>query len=62
MKGGMAVVGERDRATEERVMHVLGIVIGRASSEDFMMNIWSKEEDHRKRWRVRKSTEIDGNR
>ena len=46
MKGGMAVVGERDRATKERVMRVLGIVVGRSSSEDFMMNILSKEEDH----------------
>ena len=39
VKGGMAVVGERDRTTEERVMRVLGVVVGRASSEDFMMNI-----------------------
>ena len=38
MKGGMAVVGERDRATEERVMgRILGVAIGRSSSEDFMM-------------------------
>ena len=43
MKGGMAVVGERARATEERVMRVLGIVVGRLSSEDFMMDILSKE-------------------
>ena len=35
----MAVVGERDRATEERVIRVLGIIVGRALSEDFMMNI-----------------------
>ena len=54
MKGGMAVVGERSRATEERVTRVLGIVVGRSSSEDFMTN------GHRIRWRVRKSMEIDG--
>ena len=54
MKGGMAVVGERSRATEERVTRVLGIVVGRSSSEDFMTN------GHRIRWRVRKLMEIDG--
>ncbi len=54
MKGGMAVVGERSRATEERVMCVLGIVVGRSSSEEFMTN------GHRKQWRVRKLREIDG--
>ena len=59
MKGGMAVVGERAHAAEERVMRVLGIVVGTSSSEDFMMDILS---NHRKRWRVRKSTKIDGNR
>ena len=32
MKGGMAVVGERDRATKERVMgRVLGVAGGRSS-------------------------------
>ncbi len=54
MKGGMAVVGERSRATEERVPRVLGIVVGRLSSEDFMTN------GHQIRWRVRKLMEIDG--
>ncbi len=54
MKGGMAVVGERSRATKERVTRVLGIVVGRSSSEDVMTN------GHRIRWRVRKSMEIDG--
>ena len=42
MKGGMAVVGERSRATEERVTRVLGSVVGRSSSEDVMMDILSK--------------------
>ncbi len=42
MKGGMAVVGERGRATEERVMErVLGGAGGRSSSEDFMVDIGS---------------------
>jgi hypothetical protein len=39
----MAVVGERARATKVRVMRVLGIVVRRSSSEDFMMDILSKE-------------------
>ena len=43
MKGGMAVVGERARAAEERVMRVLRVVVGRSSSEDFMVDILSKE-------------------
>ena len=47
-KGGMAVVGERARAAEERAMRVLRVVVGRSSSEEFMMDILSKEEDHRK--------------
>ena len=39
MKGGMAVVGESGRATEERVVgRILG---GRSSSEDFMVDIGS---------------------
>ncbi len=54
MKGGMAVVGERSRATEERVMRVLGIGVGRSTTEEFMTS------GHRIRWRVRKSMEIDG--
>jgi hypothetical protein len=54
VKGGMVVVGERSRATKERVTRVLGIGVGRSSSEDFMTN------GHRRRWRVRKSMEIDG--
>jgi hypothetical protein len=54
VKGGMAVVGERSRATEERVTRVLGIIVGRSSSEEFMTN------GHRILWRVRKSMEIDG--
>ena len=42
MKGGMAVVGERGRATEERVMgRVLGVAGGSSSSEDFMVDIGS---------------------
>ena len=42
MKGGMAVVGERDRATDERVMgRVLGVAVGRSLSEDFTMYIGS---------------------
>ena len=41
--GGTAVVGERARAIEVRVMRVLGIVVGRSSSEDFMMDILFKE-------------------
>ena len=39
MKGEMAVVGERDRATKERVMRILGVIVGRVSSEDFMILI-----------------------
>ena len=54
MKGGMAVVGERSRATEERVTRVLGNGVGRSSSEDVMTN------GHRIRWRVRKSMGING--
>ena len=42
MKGGMAVVGERDPATEECVMgRVLGGADGRPYSEDFMVDIGS---------------------
>ncbi len=42
MKGGMAVVGERGRATEERVVgRVLGGTGGRSSSEDFVVDIGS---------------------
>jgi len=38
----MAVVGERERATEEHVMgRVLGGTGGRLSSEDFMVDIGS---------------------
>ena len=54
MKGGMAVVGERFRATEERVTRVLGVGVGRSSSEDVMTR------GDRIRWRVRKSMEISG--
>ena len=40
MKGGMVVVGERGRATEERVVGcILGGAGGRSSSEDFMVDI-----------------------
>ena len=62
MKGGTAVVGERDRATVDRVTRVLGIAVGRSSSEDVMFDILSKGEEGRRRRSGSKSTEIDGNR
>ena len=40
VKGGMAVVGERGRATKERVVgRILVGAGGRSSSEDFMVDI-----------------------
>ena len=50
MKGEMAVVGERSRATEERVTRILGIVVRRSSSEDFMTNGTEYDGEFVNRW------------